>query len=237
MKSQISRNMLITGTAALLSFAGVGTVQADVVVYDFGTVGSPSWAADTTANVSANDFSTTAIMGPHAGGAWNGSSNGIDEVNGNPAPAFAQKPRGGDDQAAAFANDAYWTFTVTPDSGFSMDLESLTFDLLTRNSIRPIGYYLASSVDGFDTPIGSAVNDLHQADWDTKTFDLSGSQYQGLTDPVEFRLYQWDQGLGGSSGSAWNFDNVTLNGDVVPEPASLALLSAGGLLMLVRRRR
>jgi len=67
-----------------------------------------------------------------------------------------------------------------------------------------------------------------------QSVDLNTGDFDEITSPVEFRLYFWFSQTG-SSGSAAEFDNFSLNGTSVPEPASIALLALGGLTLLARR--
>ena len=53
---------------------------------------------------------------------------------------------------------------------------------------------------------------------------------------VTLQLGATTPGLAGATMSMW-YDNVSVMGEVVPEPASLALIGLGGLGMLVWRRR
>ncbi len=232
----LARRIAAPAFVGSLAFA-VSSANADVIaLYTFDGETATSTvhpSSDTDVSSTASDFFHSPSLGTT--GNWNSSVSGVDTTLGNPAPSFAQKPRGGLDQNASFTNDAFLSFTVTP--AIEMDLIDLTFDLTVRNSTRPIGYYLSSNVSGFATPIGSPVND--RTTGGLVTFDLSGSEFQDLTSGVEFRLYLWDKDLGGSSGSSWLFDNITLNGTttVIPEPVSLALLVGGGLMMSWRKRR
>ena len=65
---------------------------------------------------------------------------------------------------------------------------------------------------------------------------LSGAPFQNLTTATTFRLWTWGN-QGGSSGSAWALDDLTINGDisVIPEPGTLGLLAIAfvGLLGMI----
>ncbi len=68
--------------------------------------------------------------------------------------------------------------------------------------------------------------------------DLEGTEGQGLTDTLYFRIY-----IGGAEGESLGdnniyLDNLTVRGDVVvPEPATMVMLGLGGLAALLRRRK
>ncbi|MEX0653001.1 MAG: PEP-CTERM sorting domain-containing protein [Phycisphaeraceae bacterium] len=229
---------VIAAVLAPLAGAPSAANADEIAVYDFGTVAAPTYnSADADANSTATAFTRAAGLGT-SGDNWPNTLNGINTGDGNPAPEFAQKPTGvANSQAEALSNDSYWSFTISPNTGFHVDLDSLTFDVLVANPSFPINYYVSSSVDGFDSPIGGVVTGATGNYTVARDpIDLSGAAYQSLTETVEFRMYLWSPESGGTAGSRWGFDNVTLNGSVIPEPASLALLGAGGLLMLMRRR-
>ncbi len=148
------------------------------------------------------------------------------------------------------AND-YFSFSVGANSGFEMDLTSITFDLgYTRNGNhtgKQFTTYVLSSIDGFtssallgfDTVDVTVDGGSLQYPNSTATISLAGAQFQDLTSSTEFRLYIADNT--GGSDYIHRIDNVTLNGEVVtvvPEPGNFALI--GGLLALgwvmIRRR-
>ncbi|HOF17579.1 MAG TPA: PEP-CTERM sorting domain-containing protein [Phycisphaerae bacterium] len=212
------------GAAVLSQYTFTGLVSTDDAPYAASTV---------DANATAGGFTPAAGLGSN--GNWNSTPNGINTSGGNPAPEFAQKPISSTSQSASYSNNAYWSITLTPNSGYKANLTSLTFDLAVMNSGLAPSYYLSSSVGGFDTPIGAVANSV-TGGYNTKTFDLSDSSFQNLTGTVEFRLYLWSVNGSGSSGSRWTFDNVTINGTIIPEPMTLSMLAAGGALMMLKRR-
>lgn len=138
----------------------------------------------------------------------------------------------------------YVSFSVEPASDHFLDMSHLTFDLLRSggNANRTTRYFVRSSVDGFeknlaadeisrDRPTLNLISESH-------FISLIGSEYQHLTEPVEFRIYFYD--VGGSSSGFVFVDNVELYGAVaaVPELASASLLAVGATcLCLLRRNR
>ena len=220
---------------------GATANAAQIALYDFSTstATSSSWPSlDTEANSTATDMTPAAGLG--STGNWNTTNNGISTTSGNPMPAFAIKPLGAatSTSAQAYTNNAYASFTITPGANHELDLTSFTFWTTSYNAGRRVSYYVASSIDGFDTPIASKEN-VATADKD-QTILLAGAQFQNVDEAVTFRIYLWDvAGLGGASGSRWELDNITVNGDVVqvPEPASAMTAAGVAALGLLRRRR
>jgi hypothetical protein len=153
-------------------------------------------------------------------------------------------------EADALSQGGYVGFSVTPDNaGEALDLSELTFDLqadeLTGATAAGMGDWalygdldasdglntFVKLIDGTNTAEGSSSDPLS---WENISVDLSGAQYQGLTDGVAFRLYRWNSG-GVPLNAVVNsrMDNLILRG--VPEPASLILMGLGGLAFLKRR--
>jgi hypothetical protein len=145
------------------------------------------------------------------------------------------------------ADNTYFSFTLTPEVGKSITIDSISFDV-AAGTAGPSDrqFYLFADKSGYlsgnvlfsaSTEIGSPL-----LPYNTTTFDqnfsitLSGnSAFQNITDSVTFRLYiatpTNSQNIG--------FDDITVNGSVIPEPGSYALL--GGLcaltaVMIGRRR-
>ena len=133
----------------------------------------------------------------------------------------------------------YTTFTLTPDSGFTLDLDTVTYDYQSYGlAANGYNFYIRSSVDGFAGDIDTSSNTAGAA---RVTFDVSS--LTGLTDPTELRIYATSI----ETGNRW-FDlqgtdvatdvGLIVNGTVTPIPEpSTGLLAALAGLGLMRRRR
>jgi hypothetical protein len=142
--------------------------------------------------------------------------------------------------ADSITNNSYFQFTVTPGAGQTIDFSSISLDV-AKGGGSARGFSIASSADSYATLFSSLAG--HPTAYDAAAgiapqediytnyaFDLSS--LSDITTATTFRVYSW-------SGAATNtiyYDNITLNGSAVPEPASAAL-GAIGLLTLLRRRR
>jgi hypothetical protein len=140
----------------------------------------------------------------------------------------------------AFADLQYFSFTITPDSGFELNISSFSFDgAKGGSSSRVIG--IASSVDNdFPTLAASATPSLtwlYAADPGTTTvFTLlnntdPGASYQGLGSLTFLFAVNGSNSL--------RFDNLVVNGDVspVPEPSTMAFILGFAALAFVAIRR
>ncbi len=141
----------------------------------------------------------------------------------------------------------YFEFTLSVDSGFTLDLTSISFGL-GRSATGPRQWEWRSNVDSYSATIGSytstnagltnssgvLTNPDTNSSWTGNVLDLSGSAYQDLTS-ITFRLYGYNSeasaGTGGLQG------NLSFSGDVVPEPSGAAILGSIGIIGLLRRRR
>jgi PEP-CTERM motif len=133
------------------------------------------------------------------------------------------------------ATSAFYSVTITPTSGFSIQLSDLDFG--TRSTATgPQGFALRSSADGFVTDIltGTIANN--------STWSLKDNTFGTFTGPlgvaVEFRLYAFG-GTGSPTSGTINsrLDDISFSVDAVPEPSAvLALLGGAGVISLLRRR-
>ena len=127
------------------------------------------------------------------------------------------------------ADDDYIEIAISAVGG--LNLESLTFDFrrgTTSASVR--GYDLDVSINGGgfvdldESNIGANRNDASPSSFD---IDLSAPTYQGI-DSIAFRISE--------RGGTIELTNIAINGEVVPEPGSLAVIGLGSLCLLRRRR-
>lgn len=99
--------------------------------------------------------------------------------------------------------DAYFTFTLTPDSGFEIDFTSFAYTG-SASGTGPTSFAFRSSLDSFATSIGSPTAG-------GTTIALSSPTYQNITSAIEFRLYGW--GASAATGT-FSINDFTFNGDV-----------------------
>jgi hypothetical protein len=136
----------------------------------------------------------------------------------------------------------YFGFTVTPDSGMTLNLDSLTLDA-ARAGGSTRGFQIRSSADGFVGNLvispSSAILSSQRPTYTSYTVDLSGAAFDSVAaTSLEFRVYPF-----GGTNLFIDYDNITLNGAVsssaIPEPSTVALLAGFSILVIsaARRRR
>jgi hypothetical protein len=116
--------------------------------------------------------------------------------------------------ADAVAGDDYVTFTVTPDGQVTLDLDAITFKASTTQSTSVDEYAVTDEAGNL---IGSPVtiSTIGQSTtYQSVSVDLSGSEYQSMTEPVTFRIYAWGRETTATGGTLAMIDKVTLHGDV-----------------------
>ncbi len=154
------------------------------------------------------------------------SSDGtIDFASGNPGEAIS------DNGWKTSGN--YFYFSVTPVGGHGLNIAGLQFD---DNKAATLGtnWQVTHLLGITESDAGTGL--MHEG-WSTSmnTVDLSTIvALQNITDTVTFRI----AALGTSSDNkVWSLDNVTLTGEVTPEPATICLLGLGGLALLRKRSK
>jgi hypothetical protein len=153
----------------------------------------------------------------------------------------------------AITNNFYSAFTITPSSGFALNLSTLSFNY--GGTTPPLesftaNFFIRSSIDGFAADIGTTFSMAIPVNQTTPTYnvasiDLSGSDFQSLSAAVTFRLYAFGTSYSTSPSAQADrprIDTINLSGTVVviPEPSSvelIVLVGCGGLVGLWLRRR
>jgi hypothetical protein len=124
------------------------------------------------------------------------------------------------DSGSIDLND-YFTWTLTPASGFEMDFTSFVYTAQrSHNSIN--GFAFRSSVDGFTSNIGTPT--------DTgATISLTDSAFQNISSAITFRLYAWG---GNQSSRTYSVNDFTFNGTVAAVPEASAFVFGGMICMV-----
>lgn len=114
-----------------------------------------------------------------------------------------------------------------------MNFSNLTFNAARGGGATPRGYDIRSSVDNFASSLATEDLPTQRPNWTRVDVDLSATAFDNLTSEVEFRFYVYAP----ETTNSLEFDDITLNGTVIPEPSSLVLLGLAALSMIVLHRR
>lgn len=141
------------------------------------------------------------------------------------------------------AND-YFGFSLTVDSGFQLSLSSMTFDAaLNSATVNPNQVSLLISPTGFTSSdsLGDRTITTVTTTGAYQDFNIDLSAVSGLQNlaagTYEARFYVYGGTVSANSNDPTRFDNIVLNGTVIPEPTTAVLAGAFGILGLLRRRR
>lgn len=239
------QKMLAAVGAAALVAAGTAVHAATVTQFNFNTSGAPTTvAANVTAtsvvNAGLNTFSASA--NPGGGYATNvlqgAPASGGTGYSANSGPASTNLTNTVAQNNLA-ATSSYFSFTVTPTSGFQMNLTSLTLDGARGGNDGPRGVAIYSVV-GTGSPVFHGAFNFTTVRPTLANYSFTLTGLTAMTVPVTMRVYVFAPG----TGNTVEIDNLTLIGSVervplVEIPLPAASLAGGGLLAagLVRRRR
>jgi len=231
MKTKLHNVILIPGVLAMLASVAPVRLNADVLA-DYPFVSGSAGSTDTNANSTAQDFIVSSYFGVLGG------------ISSDSKTAYAQASGTPSDETSSFTDGAYFEFTVTPQSGYALDLSSLTFDTIFNGSDTWAAvqgsFVVRSSIDGFSTNISSTFVENYQtgASFTSRSVDLTGFEFQNITGSVDFRIYLYDNST--ATGRYLRVGNVELNGTVnaIPEPSHAAfVLAIAAVAGLSLRRR
>jgi hypothetical protein len=203
--------------------------------------------AGTTGNVASFAYNGTPIPNVTVGnldkvGVTTSSSTGNSRASGWPTGATT----GSDTFTGTINLGSYFEFTLTADTGYTIDMTSISFGI-GRSATGPRQWEWRTSVDTFGSTVGTyttinagltnssgvLTNPDSNSSWTGNVLDLSGASYKDLSS-ITLRFYGYNSeaatGTGGLQG------NLSFAGEAIPEPGA-ALLGSLGMLCLLRRRR
>ncbi|HEY1376337.1 MAG TPA: hypothetical protein VGF55_06060 [Gemmataceae bacterium] len=217
---------LLVAGAAVAAGAGAVRAQSTIVAYDYtGLPGNQTTtpASSVATGVSATDIARSSDLVPSL------AANTM-SANNWPTSLTLTDPTLG-----------FYTFTLTPSSGFALNLSQLQIPLQSSGG-GPDQVVVRSSLDGFTTDIGPPFMPLNNT-LSTDTIDLTAATFQNLTSPIEFHVYGYFAN-NGPNGQLRFFPSTVVTGSVAPTPEPALTLSAAaaatGLAWLyrgIRRRR
>lgn len=143
-------------------------------------------------------------------------------------------------QATARSTDTYGQFTITADSGYTLNLRNqiVSFDLAKGGNDGNRQIFLDVSLDAFAsfTNVGGPTSAISNTAFNGVSYNLPDTAaYENLGpgSTVTFRLYTFAD----ASNRSVRVDNLTVNGTaVIPEPSAALLVTLGGLFLLRRKR-
>jgi hypothetical protein len=115
--------------------------------------------------------------------------------------------------ATAITANSYFFTTLTPLSGKQVSLTSLTINMSRGGSTVARGYDIRSSVDNYAVTLETAdllTTRVPSNEWTAVSIDLTGASFQGVTDPITFRIYVYAP----QEGNLIDWDDLTIKKDL-----------------------
>ncbi len=249
--------LILSGAA--LSLGAASLAQAAILAqYPFTGNSAASTDADTNSTANSVTGNGLAVSYRAAGGGvllGGNSAPGIGDTYGN---VTNRNTTGGAStgnffgenfaatEADSVTNNDYYAFSITPAGGYKLNLSNLSFDFAigTTGSSNGIAFFVRSDAEAtdFTTTLGRAGTTANS--FSSATVSLAGTDFQNVTAAITFRIYAYDRGstsntISASAYAGFYFDNLALTGQAVliPEPATLALLSLSLMPLALRRPR
>lgn len=164
-----------------------------------------NFSADTAPSTVASNVVGSTILGEQL------TTFGTDTPGYGSDPSVTSAPASGaTDAASAITADSFLYLSVTPASGYQLDLTSLTFNIARGGAATPRGYDVRSSVDNYAVTLGTAAIPTQRFTYTAVSIDLTDSSFQNLTTTTTFRIYLYAP----STTNNIDMDDITLNGSV-----------------------
>jgi hypothetical protein len=221
----MKRAPLLTLAALAFAAAAAPGARADVIV-------NYTTGYDADGNVLYNPAGDSAHVAPDA--VVPGASAGLfQSLNGG----FTNEGFAATERFSGPGEDLYPFFVVTPDTGDTITVSDLSLLSHTNGGNAAGGNYLPTidvqlrAMNALGTTV---LGDFTTSGGDLAFKDVNASGYT-FGSATTFAFYN----MSGYTGTDYiAYQNVTLNGVLTtPEPATMALLAAGGLAAAIRRRR
>lgn len=124
-------------------------------------------------------------------------------------PVLVPMPTSGATNAStAISTDSYFYLSISPTSGNSLSLTTLTFNIARGGVATPRGYDVRSSADNYATTLGTADVATQRPTWTSVSIDLSGASFQNVTSTITFRIYLYAP----TTTNTLDIDDIVLNG-------------------------
>jgi len=190
-----------------------------------------TWVPKDRPTVAAFDFEDGTTQGTAGGGAAVSAVTtavelkGVETLGGS-GRMFGARDFTAPDEPGAVAGDDYFSFTVTVPDEKELDLSLLSLYVDRRNG-GATDWFIRTSLDGFSENIASGAVD-------SATHYIELDHLPAAEGELELRIY----GYGQTTASARFFiDDVQLDGSVIPEPTTAALLAPPLMMLITRRSR
>jgi len=232
MKKCLLTLSLVAASAQVAQAAPLAVFDMDeTLAINNGTASMEVQPVTTGADVSLTNITNGGGLGGADFWMWNVSTS--DTLVATPTVAATSSDTSNADDA--IAGNAFFSFTLTADPGKTLDLDELSFRVARGNTSGNRNWAVRSDASGTTNLASNFTNDTTTdiaSAAALQTVDLTGAQFQGLN-AIVFTFFQ----VTDSTFRTVVWDDIAVTGDAVPEPASLALVGLGGLLMLGRSRR
>ncbi len=216
---------IILSLIIVLFASAVIVAQNFTALYTFDSVKTSSGLVDPTAVPTVTgaifgSFSATGTpVNPNATGRFSFTDWSTGATTGNDVYSSL---------TGSISTSEYYEVTITPVSGYTIDLSSITFSV-QRSGTGIRTYAVRSSADVYATNLPASINpsntnlsvqtgDIFFWNFDATTSNQNGStitlndpNFTAISAPVSFRFYGWNAE---GSGGTFSIDNLTITGNI-----------------------